>query len=103
LLFRKDVFIFKAENKTMKTAFTYPLSISAPDKWFVRLFDCIIEALYNTDIQAITPPAKARALVVGRPNGVVCLLLPCTHPHPSISKTVCAVLHNKIYLLVGEE
>jgi hypothetical protein len=40
----------------MKTASTYPLSISAPNKLFVRLVGFIIKLLYNTDIQVITPP-----------------------------------------------
>jgi hypothetical protein len=56
LLFKKDVFIFNAENKAMKTASIYPLSISAPNKLFVRLVGFIIKLLYNTDIQVITPP-----------------------------------------------
>jgi len=54
--FSKRCVIFKAENKAMKTASTYPLSISAPNKLFACLVVCMIKYLYNTDIQVITPP-----------------------------------------------
>jgi len=56
LLSKKDVFIFIAENKAMKTASTYPLSLPAPNRLFARLVVCIFKLLYNSDIQDITPP-----------------------------------------------
>ncbi|MBU1368363.1 MAG: hypothetical protein KJ578_06755 [Bacteroidetes bacterium] len=56
LLFKKDVFIFKAENKAMRSASTYPLSISAPNKLFACLIVYMIKLFYNSDIQVITPP-----------------------------------------------
>ena len=87
----------------MKTASTYPLSISAPNKLFVRLVGFIIKLLYNTDIQSITPPNKYRAEVAYRHQQAVCWLYARSYSHPFISQTVCAVLHNKIYLLAGEE
>jgi hypothetical protein len=88
----------------MKTASTYPLSISAPNKLFVRLVGFIIKLLYNTDIQVITPPPnKYRAEVAYRHHPDVCWLGSRSYSHPFISQTVCAVLHNKIYFLAGEE
>ena len=104
LLFQKDTFIFRAENKKMKTASTYLLSISAPNKLFARLVSCFIKLLYNTDIHVITPPPdKLQAEVAYEPNPAVCWLYTRSYSHTLISQTVCAVLHNKIYLLAGEE
>jgi hypothetical protein len=60
----------------MKTAFTYPLSLSAPNKLFACLVVYMFKLLYNTDIKAITPPQKQGLWWFGRANGVVCLLLP---------------------------
>jgi len=77
LLSKKDVFIFKAENKAMKTASTYPLSLSAPNKLFACLIVCMIKLLYNTDIQIITPP-----LINPWPKwltGIIRQFVPCTH------------------------
>jgi hypothetical protein len=65
-----------SENKAMKTAFTYPLSLSAPNKLFARLVSCLIKLFYNTDIQYITPPQKQGLWWFGRANGMGCLLLP---------------------------
>ena len=77
LLSKKDVFIFKAENKAMKTASTYPLSLSAPNKLFACLIVCMIKLLYNTDIQIITPPPnKSLAEVAYRHHPAVCSLYP---------------------------
>ncbi|MDY0086873.1 MAG: hypothetical protein RBR84_13210, partial [Bacteroidales bacterium] len=97
--------IFKAENKAMKTASTYPLSISAPNKLFACLVVCMIKYLYNTDIQVITPPPpnKLHAEVAYRHHPAVCWLGSRSYSHTSILQTVCALLHNKIYLLAREE
>jgi hypothetical protein len=79
LLFQKDTFIFRAENKKMKTASTYLLSISAPNKLFARLVSCFIKLLYNTDIHVITPP-----LINYRQKWLTSLtrqFVGCTHDH----------------------
>jgi hypothetical protein len=79
LLFQKDVFIFKAENKAMRSASIYPLSISALNNLFACLVVCMIKSLYNSDIQVITPP------LINYMQKWLTSLIPqfvgCTHDH----------------------
>jgi len=103
LLSKNVVFSFKAENKAMRSASTYPPSLSAPNKLFACLVVCMTKSLYNYDIQAINPPNKYRVEESYRHHPAACCLHARSGSHPFISQTVCAVLHNKIYLLAGEE
>jgi len=66
----------------MKTASTYPLSISAPNKLIAYLVVCMIKYLYNTDIQVITPH------LINYMQKWLTSLIPqfvgCTHDHTHI-------------------
>jgi hypothetical protein len=63
----------------MKSTSPWPLSLSAPNKLFARLVGWLINSLYNTDIQAITPPLKNP----GRKwlTGLIRQFVGCTHDH----------------------
>ena len=88
----------------MKSTSPWPLSLSAPNKLFARLVGWLINSLYNTDIQGITThPNKSRPEMAYRFDPAVCWLHARSYSHTFIPQTVCALLHNKIYLLVGEE
>jgi hypothetical protein len=98
LLFQKDVFIFMSENKAMKTAFTYPLSLSAPNKLFACLVVYMFKLLYNSDIQAITPPRKSKDFggLAGLKAGLfVAAMNASTHSY--FANSLCLIAQQNIF------
>jgi len=87
-----------SENKAMKTAFTYPLSLSAPNKLFACLVVYMFKLLYNSDIQAITPPRKSKDFggLAGLKAGLfVAAMNASTHSY--FANSLCLIAQQNIF------